>query len=189
MKLMEWTDGLELGLERMDDTHREFVDQLNALGEAGDEDMMACFDAFYAHAVAHFEQENEWMRSIAFPPIHCHTAEHEVEDVAAAVRLSEVGGEAVRPTVCLFEHIHRRRDLQRFRTALPITTPLIANLGLGMSVGEVLGTKAPHACCSQKQRIFDASTDPPELLAHEPLQEVLLILIDRRHQQSPQERF
>jgi len=87
MKLMEWTDGLELGLERMDDTHREFVDQLNALGEAGDEDMMACFDAFYAHTVAHFEQENEWMRSIAFPPIHCHTAEHDgVLEVMREVR-------------------------------------------------------------------------------------------------------
>lgn len=87
MKLMEWTDGLELGLERMDDTHREFVDQLNALGEASDEDMMACFDAFYAHTVAHFEQENEWMRSIAFPPIHCHTAEHDgVLEVMREVR-------------------------------------------------------------------------------------------------------
>jgi len=87
MKLMEWTDGLELGLERMDDTHREFVDQLNALGEAGDEHMMACFDALYAHTVAHFEQENEWMRSIAFPPIHCHTAEHDgVLEVMREVR-------------------------------------------------------------------------------------------------------
>jgi len=87
MKLMEWTDGLELGLERMDHTHREFVDQLNALGEAGDEDMMECFDAFYAHTVAHFEQENQWMRSIAFPPIHCHTAEHDgVLEVMREVR-------------------------------------------------------------------------------------------------------
>ncbi len=87
MKLMEWTDGLVLGHDRMDDTHREFVDQLNALGEAGDDEMLACFDAFYAHTVAHFEQENEWMHAIAFPPAHCHTAEHEgVLEVMREVR-------------------------------------------------------------------------------------------------------
>ncbi len=87
MKLMEWTDGLVLGHQRMDDTHREFVDQLNAVGEASDADMLACFDALYAHTVSHFEQENEWMRAIAFPPAHCHTAEHDgVLEVMREVR-------------------------------------------------------------------------------------------------------
>ncbi|MCC7547101.1 MAG: hemerythrin domain-containing protein [Burkholderiales bacterium] len=85
--LLEWTDGLVLGHERMDDTHREFVDQLNALGEASDDEMLDRLDAFYAHTVAHFEQENEWMRAIAFPPAHCHTAEHEgVLEVMREVR-------------------------------------------------------------------------------------------------------
>lgn len=87
MKLMEWTDGLVLGHARMDDTHREFVDQLNALAEASDGEMLARFDALYTHTVAHFEQENEWMRAIAFPPVHCHTAEHDgVLEVMREVR-------------------------------------------------------------------------------------------------------
>ena len=34
-------------------------------------------DAFIEHTVAHFGQEERWMQAIAFPPIHCHTREHE----------------------------------------------------------------------------------------------------------------
>jgi len=77
MKTMEWTDALVLGHQRMDDTHREFVECINALAEAADADMLERFDALHAHTVAHFEQENQWMREIAFPPAHCHTAEHD----------------------------------------------------------------------------------------------------------------
>jgi hemerythrin-like metal-binding protein len=84
---MEWTDALTLGVDRMDATHREFVEYLNLLAAAADEEMLVQFDAFYAHTVAHFEQEAQWMRSTAFPPIHCHEAEHEgVLEVMREVR-------------------------------------------------------------------------------------------------------
>jgi hemerythrin-like metal-binding protein len=87
MSLMEWTDALTLGVDRMDATHREFVEYLNLLAAAADEEMLVQFDAFYAHTVAHFEQEAQWMRSTAFPPIHCHEAEHEgVLEVMREVR-------------------------------------------------------------------------------------------------------
>ncbi len=87
MALIEWPGGLALGVSRMDDTHREFVAQLNALGESDDAQMLQVFDALYEHTLAHFEQENEWMRQIAFPPIHCHTAEHDgVLEVMREVR-------------------------------------------------------------------------------------------------------
>lgn len=87
MATMEWSEALELGVDAMDGTHRQFVQHLNALGEASDADMLACFDAFYAHTVEHFAQENEWMQQINFPPVHCHTAEHEgVLEVMREVR-------------------------------------------------------------------------------------------------------
>jgi hemerythrin len=87
MSTMEWSGTLELGVDEMDETHREFVAHLNALGEAGDADMLARFDAFYAHTLEHFAQENQWMQQISFPPAHCHTAEHEgVLEVMREVR-------------------------------------------------------------------------------------------------------
>ncbi|HZP88510.1 MAG TPA: hemerythrin domain-containing protein [Burkholderiales bacterium] len=87
MATMEWSDSLELGVDQMDDTHKEFVEHLNALSAAADEDMLAQFDAFYAHTVEHFGQEHEWMQAIEFPPIHCHDTEHEgVLEVMREVR-------------------------------------------------------------------------------------------------------
>jgi hemerythrin len=87
MKQMEWAEALALGVGPMDATHREFVEHLNLLADATEAQMPARFDAFYAHTVAHFEQEAEWMRSLAFPPIHCHVAEHEgVLEVMRVVR-------------------------------------------------------------------------------------------------------
>lgn len=77
MALLDWTDKLELGHGRMDDTHREFVAQLNALHEAPEDQFLPLLDAFIEHTVAHFEQENRWMQEINFPPAHCHTNEHE----------------------------------------------------------------------------------------------------------------
>jgi len=75
--LVQWTDELVLGVEKMDATHREFVEQLNTLGAAADEAMLAGLDAFIVHTVAHFEQEERWMESMEFPPLHCHKDEHD----------------------------------------------------------------------------------------------------------------
>ena len=77
MALLDWSDKLALGVERMDTTHREFVESLNALHVAPDDDYLRLLDAFIEHTVAHFEQEERWMKSLEFPPIHCHTNEHE----------------------------------------------------------------------------------------------------------------
>jgi hemerythrin-like metal-binding protein len=77
MSLLEWSNTLELGVGKMDATHREFVDQLNALSVAPDAEFLAQLDAFIAHTEEHFEQERRWMTQVPFPPIHCHTTEHE----------------------------------------------------------------------------------------------------------------
>lgn len=77
MALIEWSEKFALGVERMDDTHREFVEQLNALHAASDEEFVALLDRFIAHTVEHFEQEQRWMTEIDFPPAHCHAQEHD----------------------------------------------------------------------------------------------------------------
>jgi hemerythrin len=75
MPAMEWSDKLELGLGKMDDTHREFVECYNALLAAAPEAFIDRLDAFIAHTVEHFDQENRWMEKVNFPG--CHRAEHD----------------------------------------------------------------------------------------------------------------
>lgn len=77
MLRLDWSPDFELGVPAMDETHREFVDLLNALAEAPDAELLARLDAFIAHTEAHFAQENAWMAEIMFPPIHCHKGEHD----------------------------------------------------------------------------------------------------------------
>ena len=75
MAAMEWTDKLALGLGPMDGTHQEFVDAYNRLVVASGEALLIEMDAFIAHTVDHFDQENRWMELIGFPG--CHKAEHD----------------------------------------------------------------------------------------------------------------
>jgi hemerythrin-like metal-binding protein len=73
---LDWTPALALGDARIDDTHREFVEMVNAVGDAADEKMLATIDALIAHTEEHFGQEQRWMAATAFPPTHCHLDEH-----------------------------------------------------------------------------------------------------------------
>jgi len=80
----DWTDRYSLGYTSMDDTHREFVTLVDALLTAPDAGLAQALDAFAAHAVAHFEQEDGWMRGTDFPAADCHIDEH--AKVLASVR-------------------------------------------------------------------------------------------------------
>jgi hemerythrin-like metal-binding protein len=73
---LAWTAELELGDDRIDETHREFVDMVNAVGTASDDAMLAAVDALIAHTEEHFGQEQRWMAATDFPPTHCHLDEH-----------------------------------------------------------------------------------------------------------------
>lgn len=79
MAILMWTRQLENGLERMDATHREFVEHYNLVADAlkgSDRDaFLGAYDAFVAHTEAHFAQENRWMEAVDFPA--CHRGEHE----------------------------------------------------------------------------------------------------------------
>jgi len=71
-----WTDAYLVGMPAMDDTHREFVEHVNALFKATDAGMAACLAALIAHSEGHFSQEQDWMQQTAFPATECHTNEH-----------------------------------------------------------------------------------------------------------------
>lgn len=79
-----WRDRYLLGHPGMDDTHREFVQCVDALLTAPDAGLAIALEAFERHAVEHFEAENRWMSSSDFPARDCHIDEH--DKVLASVR-------------------------------------------------------------------------------------------------------
>ncbi|MGF6638094.1 hemerythrin [Paraburkholderia sp. MM5496-R1] len=59
---------------------------------------VAAVEAFEQHAVSHFDQADEWMRTTNFPPRDCHIDEHaavlkSVGEVKAAVAEGRAGAE------------------------------------------------------------------------------------------------
>lgn len=73
---LTWSDARLLGFSPMDEVHEEFYRVVQAMLLSDAEHMLETLAAFEAHAVAHFEQEDEWMRSTEFPPRDCHLEEH-----------------------------------------------------------------------------------------------------------------
>lgn len=65
-----------LGQPEMDDTHREFVDLVNRLGEADKAEFIALFDALTAHTQRHFDAEERMMEATSFPALREHRDEH-----------------------------------------------------------------------------------------------------------------
>jgi hemerythrin-like metal-binding protein len=90
---MEWSERYVLGIARMDEKHREFIDLCNTLiaawpkneqspdatpvmSDGVPQDFLERFDVFIEHTAAHFDQENRWMEAVNFPP-PCHREEHD----------------------------------------------------------------------------------------------------------------
>ncbi len=94
MPVMEWSDALILDKGVMDDTHREFIELLNRLADASDDEVVEILDVFILHTEEHFAQEQRWMEKMAFPPLECHAREHEgVLETAREVRKRAASGE------------------------------------------------------------------------------------------------
>jgi hemerythrin len=82
-----WSDRYLLGYKPIDDTHREFVDCVDALLTVSDDKVAEALDAFARHAEAHFAQEDEWMNTDGYPARDCHVDEHaKVMDSVREVR-------------------------------------------------------------------------------------------------------
>lgn len=92
-----WSDARLLGFTPMDETHEAFYRVAFDLLTCTAASAPAALEAFEHHAVAHFRQEEDWMRQTDFPPRDCHIDEHaavlksvrEVREGLAAGRLDE----------------------------------------------------------------------------------------------------
>ena len=78
MAALEWTEALVLDLPLMDDTHREFVDLLAAVEQAGDDQVLPAWQALIDHTDQHFGQEDYWMAATRFASGNCHSTQHKV---------------------------------------------------------------------------------------------------------------
>ena len=74
---IQWNSSLELGIQSMDLTHREFVDLLNGVEQMIDSDLRARFPDLVEHTVNHFRREDEWMRRLDYAHAEAHTDEHD----------------------------------------------------------------------------------------------------------------
>lgn len=73
---LAWSDQLQVGDTRMDETHAEFVEQLNALLATPQDQQLPLYREFLAHTVEHFAQEERWMLATGFAPENCHATHH-----------------------------------------------------------------------------------------------------------------
>lgn len=78
MTALQWSEALALGLDFMDDTHREFVELLAACARADDAALAAAWDALVDHTDRHFAQEDRWMERTGFSSTNCHSTQHRV---------------------------------------------------------------------------------------------------------------
>ncbi|MFG6415267.1 hemerythrin domain-containing protein [Roseateles sp. DC23W] len=78
MTTLAWTDALTLNQPTLDHTHQEFVEHLNAFGDALDAgiDALPAYHALLAHTEAHFAMEEDWMARCGFEPQNCHASQH-----------------------------------------------------------------------------------------------------------------
>lgn len=88
---IHWSDAYLLGYEPMDETHREFVDGLQAMQSCPDTEFVDRLQAFRTHCESHFGQEKSWMEETQMPGRQCHIDEHasvskSVNEVLALLR-------------------------------------------------------------------------------------------------------
>ena len=75
---LTWSEDLVMDMDKMDQTHREFVDLLAATELAPEDKLIASFIELIAHTDEHFSGENQWMQDVSFGPGGCHTDEHDM---------------------------------------------------------------------------------------------------------------
>jgi len=97
-KILTWRDEWTLHIETLDDDHREMVDRLLEIAhrfgeqqepsgaadgttepdEEADENLYGALDRFCAFARAHFQREEELVRTIDYPGLPDHRSDHTI---------------------------------------------------------------------------------------------------------------
>ncbi len=73
---LTWAPSLETGDARMDETHEEFVTQLNQLLATPASEQLPLYLRFVEHTREHFAQEERWMLATGFTADNCHASHH-----------------------------------------------------------------------------------------------------------------
>ena len=75
--VLPWNDeALSVGINSMDNTHKEFIELLNQCASATTEAFPALFNDLLQHTQQHFQNENRIMEESGFPPTIIHQGEH-----------------------------------------------------------------------------------------------------------------
>jgi hemerythrin len=93
MEHFSWEPDYASGYTSMDDTHREFVADVDRLLTCPDAELSLAFGRFAAHARAHFDEENRWMTTTGYTSAGCHIDEHNavLKSVDEVARLLDEG--------------------------------------------------------------------------------------------------
>lgn len=73
---LRWSDAYLVGFKPMDDTHREFVECVQAMQCSPDSVLLHALLTLRSHCEAHFGKEQQWMDSTEVPSRECHADEH-----------------------------------------------------------------------------------------------------------------
>ena len=91
---LTWSNDLQTGDSRMDDTHEEFVTMLNQLLATPQDQQLPLYKAFLSHTVEHFAQEDRWMLAPGFSADNCHAGQHTtILETMRAVEVHYEGGD------------------------------------------------------------------------------------------------
>lgn len=77
MATLQWSESMGVEMARMDATHQESVQLLQAVQDAGDAQLMAAWERLLAHTEAHFAEEDRWMQATRFAAGNCHSTQHQ----------------------------------------------------------------------------------------------------------------
>lgn len=94
MSVLQWHDGLAVGIGFMDADHEVAAAQINALAAAAPQQRIVLLRDFIAHCRDHFAREEEMMRQTGFFAHGCHQGEHhrvlaELDEVLAALEAGD----------------------------------------------------------------------------------------------------
>ena len=78
MNTVQWSDGLCLDFEPMDEIHRAFVALLARAQQANDADLIDAWTEVIAHTADHFAREDAWMQKTRFAGAQPHLLQHRV---------------------------------------------------------------------------------------------------------------
>lgn len=76
MPLLPWSEDLVLGVDVMDQTHREFIELLARCEACSDAELPGLWDELVAHTADHFGREDDWMEATGFASVNCHSGQH-----------------------------------------------------------------------------------------------------------------